>query len=85
MTGSGEGVWAEFEVAVSVASARLGGPSARVRFIGTSEYPTPASRPANSLLDCKKLEEAFGVSMPDWNLGAARCVEQSLAARVISS
>jgi dTDP-4-dehydrorhamnose reductase len=34
--------------------------------IATSEYPTPARRPANSRLDCSKLESDFGLRMPDW-------------------
>lgn len=34
--------------------------------IVTSEYPTPARRPANSRLDCRKLESDFGLQMPDW-------------------
>lgn len=34
--------------------------------IATSEYPTPARRPANSRLDCGKLENDFGLRMPDW-------------------
>jgi len=34
--------------------------------IATSEYPTPARRPANSRLDCSKLENDFGLRMPDW-------------------
>jgi dTDP-4-dehydrorhamnose reductase len=34
--------------------------------IATSEYPTPARRPANSRLDCTRLESDFGLQMPDW-------------------
>ena len=34
--------------------------------IATCEYPTPARRPANSRLDCAKLESEFGLQMPDW-------------------
>ncbi len=34
--------------------------------ITTAEYPTPAKRPANSVLDNAKLVRAFGVEMPDW-------------------
>jgi dTDP-4-dehydrorhamnose reductase len=37
--------------------------------IPTSEYPVPARRPANSVLSCAKLQEAFGVTMPSWELG----------------
>lgn len=34
--------------------------------IPTREYPQPATRPANSRLDCRKLEERFDLRMPDW-------------------
>jgi dTDP-4-dehydrorhamnose reductase len=34
--------------------------------ITTADYPTPAKRPANSKLDCSKLEQAFGITPSDW-------------------
>ena len=34
--------------------------------IPSSEYPTAATRPANSRLDCGRLEKEFGLQMPDW-------------------
>lgn len=37
-----------------------------IRSISTAEYPTPARRPANSRLDCTRLENDFGLQMPDW-------------------
>ncbi|MBU1362861.1 MAG: dTDP-4-dehydrorhamnose reductase [Gammaproteobacteria bacterium] len=37
-----------------------------IRPITTAEYPTPARRPANSRLDCTRLETDFGLQMPDW-------------------
>jgi dTDP-4-dehydrorhamnose reductase len=37
--------------------------------IATSEYPTPAKRPANSRLDTGKLRTTFGVEIPDWTAG----------------
>lgn len=37
-----------------------------IRAITTAEYPTPARRPANSRLDCTRLETDFGLQMPDW-------------------
>ncbi len=40
--------------------------------IRTAEYPTPARRPANSVLDCRKIKARFGIDQPDWlaSLGA---------------
>ena len=37
-----------------------------IRAITTAEYPTPARRPANSQLDCRRIESDFGLTMPDW-------------------
>lgn len=39
---------------------------AEVIAISTAEYPTPARRPANSRLNCSKLQENFGWRMMDW-------------------
>lgn len=35
--------------------------------ITTEQYPTPAKRPKNSMLDCSKLKRTFGIDMPDWH------------------
>lgn len=34
--------------------------------ITTADYPTPAKRPAYSVLDCGKLEKVFGIQLPGW-------------------
>lgn len=36
--------------------------------IATSDYPTPARRPPNSLLSNERLERIFGVKLPDWRI-----------------
>jgi dTDP-4-dehydrorhamnose reductase len=66
MTAQGEGSWADFANAIFAASAARGGPSALVRAIGTVDYPTPATRPANSRLDCSRIADVHGVTLPDW-------------------
>ena len=66
MTAPGEASWADFAEAIFGASAARGGPSASVRHIGTADYPTPATRPANSRLDCARIATAHGVTLPDW-------------------
>ena len=34
--------------------------------ITTADWPTPATRPANSMLDCTRIAEIFGIDQPDW-------------------
>jgi dTDP-4-dehydrorhamnose reductase len=41
-------------------------PADRLIPIPSSEYPTPAARPINSVLDNTKLEQTFGIQRPDW-------------------
>jgi hypothetical protein len=41
----------------------------RVVPIATREYPTPAARPAYSVLDCSKLQQDFGIALPTWRQG----------------
>ena len=37
--------------------------------ITTAEYPTPARRPQDSILDCHKLAQEFDINQPDWHVG----------------
>lgn len=61
--GSGATSWAGLAETVFSASARHGGPVARVVPIPTSAYPTAAARPANSRLDCAKLADIHGIRL----------------------
>lgn len=76
MAGAGTASWADFAKAIFEASADCGGPTARVREIATSDYPTAARRPANSTLDCSRLELAHGVRLPDWKSSTATVVQR---------
>jgi len=79
MTAQGEASWAEFAQAIFAASVARGGPSASVLPIGTADYPTPATRPANSRLDCGKIARAHGVALPDWHGSLDTVVARLLA------
>ncbi|MDX9952181.1 MAG: dTDP-4-dehydrorhamnose reductase [Methylophilaceae bacterium] len=46
-----------------------------VRPVTSSQFPTPAKRPANSRLDTSKLEQAFGIKLPDWQTGVAEMLD----------
>lgn len=62
----GEATWADVAREVFEISASLGGPTAYVISIPTSEYPTKARRPVNSRLDSELFRETFGYRAPDW-------------------
>jgi dTDP-4-dehydrorhamnose reductase len=47
--------------------------------ISTAEYPTPATRPANSRLNVSKLEQRFSLQLPDWQQQLALTFEQGLS------
>lgn len=66
LTGSGSCSWAEFAQGIFDASNELGGPSAAVVPIATSDYPTTAMRPRNSILDCRRFQADFGLVLPSW-------------------
>jgi dTDP-4-dehydrorhamnose reductase len=78
MAGAAEASWAEFAEAIFAASTARGGPGAAVHRIGAAEYPTAARRPANSRLDCGKLEGLYGVELPDWHGAVAGIVGRLL-------
>jgi dTDP-4-dehydrorhamnose reductase len=63
--------------------ARANGQSIRVapdgvRPIPTADYPTPAARPLNSRLSTHKLQQAFGLRLPDWQTGVERMLAEVL-------
>lgn len=47
--------------------------------IPTSAYPTPAKRPAFSLLDKSKIKTEFDYTPPHWKESLSKCVDQLLA------
>jgi dTDP-4-dehydrorhamnose reductase len=47
-----------------------------VEAITTPEYPTPAKRPAYSVLDCGKLQKTFGLRLPDWKASLRQVLDK---------
>lgn len=64
LAGSDETSWCGFARAIFAESARRDGPVAEVKAITSADYPTKAVRPANSRLDCDKLQRDFGLAAP---------------------
>ena len=46
--------------------------------VPTSAFPTPAVRPGNSRLNTRKLQAAFGLTLPHWQAGVARMLRETL-------
>lgn len=65
MTCAGETTWCGFAEAI-FAGARAEKPWASITGIPSSQYPTPAVRPSNSVLSNEKLNMTFGVELPSW-------------------
>jgi dTDP-4-dehydrorhamnose reductase len=71
LTGSGQVSWYGFASAILARA----GQSCRLIPIPSSEYPAPAKRPAYSVLDNTKFQQAFGLAMPDWRESLDQCLE----------
>jgi dTDP-4-dehydrorhamnose reductase len=69
-----EGVitWYDFARAIK----ELTGNNCRINPIPTSQYPTPAKRPAYSVLDTSKIRQIFGLELKEWKLSLTRCLEK---------
>ena len=75
MSGNGIASWADLAKAVFSDA----GKATSVKRIRSEEFPTPAPRPLNSRLDCSKLEEVFGLMLPDWRNSVRVCVRELTA------
>ncbi|MEA3276114.1 MAG: dTDP-4-dehydrorhamnose reductase [Pseudomonadota bacterium] len=71
LTGSGQTSWYGFARAILEAS----GATCGLLPIPSSEFRSPASRPAYSVLDNAKVGETFGLSLPDWEVSLRQCLE----------
>ena len=67
MTAAGSTSWCGLRAPFSV---QLGLASPRMQPIPSSEYPTPAKRPANSVLSNEKFNHTFGFRLPT---GSSNC------------
>ncbi|HJR82689.1 MAG TPA: dTDP-4-dehydrorhamnose reductase [Sphingomicrobium sp.] len=72
--------WFDVAQHVMAECSRLGLPSAEVKPVASSEWPTRARRPRNSVLDSSRFERDFGYRMRDWRTSVTEVVER-LASR----
>lgn len=73
VTGGGQTSWWGFAKAIQQAS----GAECRLLPIPSIDYPSPAKRPAYSVLDNGKLLETFGLALPHWETSLAMCLAEA--------
>ncbi len=83
LTAAGRCSWHAFADAIFERAEAAGLIARRPRLvaIGSAEYPTPARRPAWSVLDCERLQTRFGLHLPAWEQGLREVVDTLAAAR----
>ena len=64
--------WHEFAMAIK----ELSGAACTVHAIPTEQYPTPAKRPAYSVLDKQKIQSVFNIKTKPWRESLAKCLEK---------
>ncbi|NVN43562.1 dTDP-4-dehydrorhamnose reductase [Asaia siamensis] len=83
-SGTGETSWHGLAVAALEEAVRHGqAMPVEVAAIRTEDWPTPAKRPQDSRLDCSRLKQVFGISLPEWRDGVARAVDEHFATKSI--
>lgn len=69
---AGSASWFDFASAIRA----LGGYDTELERIASADYPAAARRPLNSRLDCSKIQQRFGVQLPDWQAALAAVWKQ---------
>jgi dTDP-4-dehydrorhamnose reductase len=67
--------WHEFAVAIR----DLAGLNCEVMPITTSEYPTPARRPAYSVLDTSLIQKTYHINPPHWRESLESCLQKLIS------
>ena len=81
LTPTGQTSWHGFAEAIFAGAVARGilARAPRVEAIATADYPTPAARPAYSVLDCGALQRDLGIVLPDWRAGLAATLDELAA------
>ncbi len=80
LAGQGTATWCEFAREIFTEAGRRGLRTPRLEPIPTSQYPTSAKRPANSVLNCSLIKRDFGIALPPWRDGLKRMLAAHLEA-----
>jgi len=71
-TNEGMCTWYDFAERIM----QLGQRSCKVLPCTTDDYPTKAHRPQYSVLNCEKIKQTYGISIPTWENALTRCFEK---------
>lgn len=71
---SNTGIISWFQFAIEI--GKLSGLTTPIKGISTAEYPTPAKRPAWSVLDTTKIVATYGVIIKDWKESLGQCMRE---------
>lgn len=75
--GGGETSWYGFAEQIFICARQHDLPVPdRLIPIATAAYPTPAQRPATSVLSCEKIARIYGLVAPPWQDSVARCINE---------
>jgi len=74
--GGGAVTWHGLAEAIFELASPWRGPPPLVEAIATADYPTPARRPANSVLDCSRIGAAFGIVPRPWRAALAEVIRE---------
>jgi dTDP-4-dehydrorhamnose reductase len=69
---SGETTWFQFAEKIK----QIAGLSCDVSAITTEQFPTPAKRPAYSVLNTQKIEQELNIQIPSWEMALEACIKQ---------
>ncbi|MBU1978482.1 MAG: dTDP-4-dehydrorhamnose reductase, partial [Gammaproteobacteria bacterium] len=77
LTSAGQTSWFGFASAIVELAIQQGADfSPKMLPIPTMAYPLPAPRPENSVMSNEKLQNTFGLSLPDWQTALGLCFDE---------
>jgi dTDP-4-dehydrorhamnose reductase len=71
-TNAGAITWHQFAQAIS----EISGFNCQVKAITTADYPTPAKRPAYSVMNTRKIQQVYGIQAKDWRKSLEICLQR---------
>jgi dTDP-4-dehydrorhamnose reductase len=75
--GRGQTTWHGFtQTILEMAAVHLPVKTTMVKPVTTAQYPTPAARPAYSVLDCNLIAQRFGIKPPPWQESLLRVIAE---------